>query len=118
MPHSVLFVDDEADLRDIVVDALAAQGFAVTTARNGVEAIEFLRGEVQFSIVVTDYSMPEGVSGLDVATEASALQPNARILLASGYSRSQLPALPENIRFLSKPYRFKQLIAAINSYLP
>ncbi|SFR87904.1 Response regulator receiver domain-containing protein [Stenotrophomonas maltophilia] len=117
MPLSVLFVDDEDDLREIVVDALAAQGFAVTTARNGLEAIACLRSEAQFSIVVTDYSMPEGVSGLDVASEAAAMQPNARILLASGYSRSQLPALPENVHFLSKPYRFKQLIAAIHDQL-
>ncbi|MEN5267946.1 response regulator [Stenotrophomonas sepilia] len=115
MPLSVLFVDDEDDLREIVVDALAAQGFAVTTARNGVEAIECLRSTAQFSIVVTDYNMPEGVSGLDVASEAASVQPNARILLASGYSRSQLPTLPSNVQFLSKPYRFKQLIAAINS---
>ncbi len=115
MPLSVLFVDDEDDLREIVVDALAAQGFMVTTARNGVEAIQCLRGSAQFSIVVTDYSMPEGVSGLDVASEAAAVQPDARILLASGYSRSQLPVLPDNVQFLSKPYRFTQLIAAIKS---
>ena len=115
MPLSVLFVDDEDDLREIVVDALAAQGFAVTTARNGVEAIQCLRGSARFSIVVTDYSMPEGVSGLDVASEAAAVQPDARILLASGYSRSQLPVLPDNVQFLSKLYRFTQLIAAIKS---
>lgn len=49
------------------------------------------------------------------ASEAASVQPNARILLASGYSRSQLPTLPSNVQFLSKPYRFKQLIAAINN---
>lgn len=114
MPIHVLFVEDEDDLRTIVAEALTAQGFAVTAAHNGVEAIAFLRGNAQFAIVVTDYSMPEGASGLDVAREAAAVQPNARIMIASGLQRAQLPPIPDTVRFLPKPYRFGQLVTAIH----
>ena len=48
MPIHVLFVEDEADLRTVVVEALTDQGFAVTAASNGVEAISELRGETQY----------------------------------------------------------------------
>lgn len=114
MPIHVLFVEDEDDLRTIVAEGLAAQGFAVTTANNGVEAIAFLRGNAQFAIVVTDYSMPEGASGLDVAREAAVTQPHARIMIVSGLQRAQLPPIPDTVRFLPKPYRFGQLVTAIH----
>lgn len=117
MSIHVLFVEDEDDLRTIVADALAAQGFAVTAAENGVEAIAFLRGDAQFAIVVTDYSMPEGASGLDVAREAAVAQPNARVMIASGLQRAQLPPIPDTVRFLPKPYRFGQLVTAIHEHV-
>ena len=110
---SMLFVEDEEDLRTLMFEALSERGYAVTLARNGRDAIEALRGPVQFSHVVTDVNMPNGVSGLQVALEAAQLQPQADVVLASGYQRAQLPALPPGTRFLPKPYRLWQLFAAI-----
>ncbi|MGM1041053.1 hypothetical protein [Stenotrophomonas sepilia] len=49
MPIHVLFVEDEEDLRAVVADALSAQGFDVTTASTGIEAIAHLRGEGKFT---------------------------------------------------------------------
>ena len=109
-----LVVEDEADLRLISQGALADHGYAVTMARNGREALEQLQGEHSFSHVVTDVSMPEGVSGLAVAAEALLQQPRLRVVVASGYQRSQLKHLPEGAHFLSKPYRTRQLLAALD----
>lgn len=117
MPINVLFVEDEADLRSVVVEALSDQGFSVTVASNGAEAIVELRGNVRYAIVVTDVSMPGGVSGLDVAAEVAVTQPQARILVVSGLQRAQLPPIPPAIRFLPKPYRFRQLVTAIHEQL-
>ncbi|CRD65232.1 response regulator [Stenotrophomonas sp. GD03958] len=114
MPIHVLFVEDEEDLRAVVADALSAQGFDVTIASTGIEAIAYLRGEGKFTIVVTDYSMPGSATGLDVAVEAALSQPLAKVVISSGLQRSQLPVLPENVRFLPKPYRFRQLTTAIH----
>lgn len=117
MPIRVLFVEDEADLRTVVAGALAEQGFEVTAASNGVEAIGELRGQTRYAIVVTDVSMPEGVSGLDVAAEVANSQPLARVLVVSGLQRAQLPPIPPGVRYLPKPYRFSQLIRAIHEAL-
>ncbi len=68
----------------------------------------------KFTIVVTDYSMPGSTTGLDVAVEAALTQPLAKVVISSGLQRSQLPVLPENVRFLPKPYRFRQLTTAIH----
>jgi len=117
MPINVLFVEDEADLRTVVVEALSDQGFAVTSASDGVEAVAYLQGETQYAVVVTDVSMPGGISGLDVAAQVAETQPGARVLVVSGLQRSQLPPIPASVRFLPKPYRFKQLITAIHEQL-
>ncbi len=117
MPINLLFVEDEADLRSVVTHALSDQGFAVTPASDGIEAIAQLRGETQYAVVVTDVSMPGGVSGLEVAAAVAETQPGARVLIVSGLQRSQLPPLPASARFLPKPYRFKQLITAIHEQL-
>lgn len=45
MPINVLFVEDEDDLRTVVVEALTDQGFSVTSASDGMEAFAHLRGE-------------------------------------------------------------------------
>lgn len=117
MPIHVLFVEDEDDLRTVVVEALTSQGFQVTPASNGDEAIVLLRGDAKFAVVVTDFNMPDSANGLDVLMTAASVQPHARIMLASGLQRSQLPALPDGVRFLPKPYRFRQLITAIHEDL-
>lgn len=117
MPINLLFVEDEDGLRAVVAEALSDHGFNVTAARDGNEAIAKLRGEIRYEVVVTDVSMPGDVSGLEVAAEVAVTQPSARVLVVSGLQRSQLPPIPPSVRFLPKPYRFKQLISAIHDQL-
>ena len=111
----VLFVDDEADLRDIVGDALADCGYQVTLAADGHQALEILRGETRFSHVISDVSMPGGLTGLDLATFALEYQPEAKVIVSSGYQRSQLPQIPAHVHFLPKPYRIRQLLALLEA---
>lgn len=111
----VLFVDDEADLRDIVGDALADCGYQVTLAADGHQALEILRGETRFSHVISDVSMPGGLTGLDLAAFAHEHQPEAKVIVASGYQRSQLPPIPTHVQFLPKPYRIRQLLALLEA---
>ena len=107
---SLLLVDDQADILSLVAEALQALGIEVTTACSGVEAIELLKGPSRFDFVFSDVSMPLGVSGVDLATEAARLQPQAMVILASGYAPTQLPSLPQGVTFLPKPYRIHQLL--------
>ena len=114
MPTSrLLFVEDEDDLRFLIFEALTDLGYEVTVASDGQEAIDKLNGDVRFDHVVTDVSMPKGVSGLQVAEEAARVQPQATVVLVSGYQRSQLPPMPDSARFLPKPYRLHQLLGEL-----
>ncbi|WP_426282315.1 response regulator [Lysobacter soli] len=112
----VLFVEDEADTRVLVAAGLEMHGFGVRLAEDGLAAIQALREDL-FDLVVTDVSMPNGVSGIQVAEAAARLQPSARVLIVSGYAPGQLPELPHGTRYLAKPYRTTDLISTLRTML-
>ncbi|WP_367346386.1 response regulator [Stenotrophomonas bentonitica] len=114
MAINLLFVEDESAMHELMTMALLDEGISVTIASNGTEALAQLRGDTEFAFVVTDFSMPGDVSGLQVAAEAAALQPNARVLVVSGLHRSQLPPIPPSVEYLSKPYRLRNLVEFIH----
>ena len=110
----VLFVEDEPDTRLLVSAGLQMNGFDVRLAEDGDVALRALQEE-SFDIVVTDVSMPGGVTGIQVAEAAMHLQPWARVLIVSGHARGQLPELPRNTRYLAKPYRTTELTAMLQA---
>ncbi|KRG70409.1 response regulator [Pseudoxanthomonas dokdonensis] len=109
----LLLVEDEELLRMMIGDALADMGFQVATAEDGNQALPML-AEQTFDVIISDISMPGGVSGITLAEEAARQQPQARFILSSGYARAQLPPIPEGALFLPKPYRIPQLLALID----
>ncbi|MDR0184666.1 response regulator [Lysobacter arvi] len=108
----VLLVEDEDDLRLLIGEALRMTGYRVITAADGPQAVAAMEREV-FDVVVSDVSMPNGMSGIELSDHVVRLQPKARVILASGFARAQLPALPGNVIFLPKPYRIPQLLALL-----
>ena len=109
----VLLVEDERGLREVIAEALADFGHEPTVAENGVQAIRHL-AEQEFDVVITDISMPEGVSGIDLVEHIRAANLPSKVILVSGHARAQLPALPEHTAFLAKPYRINQLLALLH----
>ena len=106
----LMLVEDEDPLLMLVGDALEDTGFDVIRMASGRRAMEALEDGEQPDVLVTDVSMPEGVSGIDIAGRALAAQPAPRVVLVSGLSKAQLPPLPEGALFLPKPYRISQLL--------
>jgi two-component system cell cycle response regulator CpdR len=109
----LLYVEDDELLKSVTMMALEDAGYEVTHARDGKEAKAFLAGGDAFDCIVSDISMPGGVSGVEVANEARRMRPACRTVLVSGYARSQLPALPEGVVFVEKPYHIGQLVDAL-----
>ncbi|MCI1150362.1 response regulator [Stenotrophomonas maltophilia] len=109
-PIRVLMVEDQTDLREMIGLALRDLGIDVAATADGHEAAELLKGEARFDVVFSDVSMPNGMSGIELSEHVAREQPQARMILSSGYARSQLPPLPEQVEFLPKPYRLRQLV--------
>ena len=108
----VLYVEDDELLRMVTTMALEDAGFEVVQACDGTVARHLLSRRA-YAHVLSDVSMPGGVSGVAVATEALHRNPACRVVLVSGHPESEHGTLPTGIRFLHKPYRMNQLTAAL-----
>ncbi|MGO4572990.1 PAS domain S-box protein [Microvirga sp. 2TAF3] len=108
---TVLIVEDEPEVLDIACEIFDSLGYEVLTAVDAIAAIAVLKSAAQIDVLFSDVVMPRSMSGLDLAKEARNLRPGIRILLASGYPISTLPAqgLPDDVSFISKPYRWTEL---------
>ncbi|AOW12788.1 hypothetical protein LPB72_17465 [Hydrogenophaga crassostreae] len=81
----ILYVDDDESLVRLMTKLLKRQGFQVTGFTGHAEALQALRADpAAFDLVLTDYNMP-GKSGLDVAREVRALNPNLPVAVISGF---------------------------------
>jgi CheY-like chemotaxis protein len=109
---SILFVEDDALVRDVVAPALVDTGFQVETAASGDEAYRMLQSGRRFDILFSDIVMPGTLSGIDLAQLAEQQYPAMRVILASGYS-DRLAAATK-VRILPKPYSLHVLIAALS----
>lgn len=78
----VLVVDDEADLLEIVTDRLAAEGYRVLTARDGLEALDCVRAE-RPGCIILDLKMPR-LSGFDALAELRREAPDAQVIVLTG----------------------------------
>jgi len=109
---TALFVDDEETVRTVGRSMLRRMGFEVVTARDGLEAIERFRADPErFAVVVLDLTMPQ-MSGDQCLSALRRLRPDAKILVSSGYSESDLErrfAAKRVDGYLQKPYQFSVL---------
>ncbi|MFB3926227.1 MAG: PAS domain S-box protein [Syntrophales bacterium] len=84
--ETILIVDDEQQIIDIMVDILNALGYTVLEARSGEEALEIYKREKdKIDLVILDMVMP-GMSGGETFNHLKKLNPDIRVILSSGYS--------------------------------
>jgi CheY-like chemotaxis protein len=84
--ESVLVVEDEPTVRQLVVKALERQGYRALSAATPGEALErFGSSEARLDLLVTDVLMP-GMSGRELAEKLTASHPSMRVLYTSGYT--------------------------------
>jgi len=81
----VLYVDDEPTLLYLMTRALGKLGIPAQGVANAEEALAAFKREPQvFTLILTDFSMPGGMSGLELAQAVLAVRPDAPVVIASG----------------------------------
>ena len=114
---TILFVDDDPELREIAVAALAAPGYAIFTASDGYEAIRIL-ADHWVSILITDIKMP-GINGFELARQAKLMRPSIQVIYLSGYPvEGARGSGPVYGAVLKKPLRMGDLLAEVSGRLP
>jgi PAS domain S-box-containing protein len=116
----VLLIDDEEVVREIGSDMLKTMDMKCLTAGNGTEGIEiFKKNSVEIKLIILDIEMP-GISGEKVFHILKEINPEVKILIASGYGKEYLET---NIfkskisHFLPKPFKIEQLSYKVNLLL-
>ncbi len=117
---TVLVVEDEIQVRDMVKEMLISMGFSVLEARDGIEAIGvFRQHQDEIRCVVCDLTMPR-MDGWDTLAALRKLSPDIAVILSSGYDEAQVMAGEHPDRpnaFLGKPYQMKGLRDTISRVL-
>jgi len=116
----ILVVEDDADVRQIAVSILRGQGFEVIEASDGGEAMRRLRDDGPLDLVFTDIVLPGGLSGTAVAEQARRVQPDIKVLYATGYAKEdalQGNELAQNAPVVGKPYRRAELLSKLRLVL-
>lgn len=118
--QQVLIIDDEEPVRLAVADILGDCGLAVMTAEDGETGLALYREHsTEIDLVLLDLSMP-GLSGEETFQQLRAINPQARVVLSSGYHPAEVARRFSNQRhhgFIQKPYDAVKLIDAIQRYL-
>jgi CheY-like chemotaxis protein len=118
---TVLFVDDEEQLRMIGSDILRQTGATVITAANGHDAIECYRAHPEaINLVLLDAMMPD-MNGCDVFKAIHRMNPQANVVLISGYTESDLEKRLDGIKpsdILLKPVPASLLKQTVARFLP
>ena len=117
---TILVVEDNPKLREVVVKQLTGVGFRVLEADNANAAIKALGNPGAVDLLFSDVVMPGDMDGCALAREVMARWPGLKILLTSGFSGARLAdveGLGPNVRLLSKPYRKDELTRAIREAL-
>src|SRR4051794_29894142 len=83
MAHTVLVVDDDAAVLDVIACMLEDLGCEVVCAHSGDEALEILSRQQNVSILITDINMP-GMDGHELAERATRIRPTLKVLQLSG----------------------------------
>jgi len=113
---SVLIVEDDVDLRQTLVDALEAAGFAAAQAADADDALERLKAFAYDGLVV-DLNLPDA-NGMEVLDEALARYPQIRAVVITGFGgvSEAVAAMKRGaIEFLIKPFQLTQLASVLRA---
>ena len=114
----ILVVDDDAEMRALLLDVLRNDGYDVAEAQDGPEAVLALRGR-EFDVILMDKNMP-GPSGLDLLPGLRRIRPLSRVIMMTAFGDvpSYVEAVEKGaVEYLFKPFRMEEMKAAVQKAL-
>jgi CheY-like chemotaxis protein len=118
--ETILVVEDNPQLRQIVVKQLSGLGFEVLEVDNAKRALELLALKGKVDLLFTDVVLPGEMDGCALAREVVSRCPDSKVLLTSGFPGARLTdmqTLGTSVRLLSKPYRKEDLARTVREVL-
>ncbi len=116
----VLVVEDDHDLRALVVRILRSLDYRVLEANSGAPALEILQSPTEVDLLLTDVMLPEGMSGNELVGLALRVRPDLHVLYMSGYTEDAIlhqGRLADDAEFLQKPFHMVDFARAARKAL-
>jgi two-component system response regulator (stage 0 sporulation protein F) len=115
---AILVVDDDPEMRALLLDVLRNEGYDVAEAMDGAQAVLALRAR-EYEVILMDKNMP-GPSGLDLLPGLRRVCPRSQIIMMTAFGDvpSYMEAVEKGaIEYLFKPFRMEEMKAAIRKAL-
>ena len=117
--ETVLVVEDEPIVRDLVVEVLGELGYRTVEAQDGLSGLEVVRSNARIDLLVTDVGLP-GLNGRLLADQARSLRPGLKVLFMTGYAENALfggGRLDPDMQMITKPFPVELLAARIREMI-
>lgn len=115
---SILVVDDELLIRDLLYDFFTGQGWDIAVAESGQKALNIMR-QKKVDLVLTDIKMPE-MDGMDLTVKLRQEYPEVPVVVMTGYPsvESAIQALRQRVAdYVTKPFNINELYKSIEQHL-
>ena len=119
--ETILVVEDEAPVRELVCSLLAAHGYQILQAGSGVQALQVWNtSKDRIDLLLTDLVMPDRMNGRELAEKLWVDRPKLKVIFTSGYSADVVGhdfVLRGNLNYLQKPYHPQKLALTVRDCL-
>ncbi len=120
--HTILIVEDDEGVLDLAINMFQFAGYSVLTAGSAAEGLARFQEHPEIDLVFSDLILPGGVTGIEMAKNILAEQPNTLFLMVTGYSdkgkalakkTEQMP----NMDCIAKPYDINEVTAKVEAMI-
>jgi PAS domain S-box-containing protein len=119
--ETILVVEDETPVRELVCDFLAGRGYKILQAESGLKALELWKDcKEKVDLVLTDLVMPDQLNGRELAEKLWTEKPKLKVIFTSGYSAEIVGkdfVVRPGLSYLQKPYQPHELAVAVRERL-
>jgi len=110
--ETVLVVDDEQTVRQLIIEVLGDLGFNAIETADGPSGLKVLQSDARIDLLITDVGLPGGLNGRQVADAGRAVRPGLKVLFITGYAENAVVRnghLERGMQVLTKPFGIKAL---------
>ncbi len=114
-----MVVEDDPDVRSLVISLLQRLGYNMLEAGDGTEALATLQASSRIDLLLSDVVLPGGMSGSDLVEQVTDRYPGIKVLFMSGYpdARHRRSPMVENTELLGKPFGKRDLAQKVRAVL-
>ena len=114
--ETVLVIDDEEPVRNLIVEVLKEAGYRVLEAGDGPAGLRLLQSDMRIDLLITDVGLPGGLNGRQVADAARIGRPELKVLFVTGYAENAVVGnghLEPGMVVITKPFSITTLTARV-----